>query len=117
MKLLWIESNGTPESTALVDQLSNLVVVIQSLSDGYRVMSNVLVDDHRIEVIDSTKVLITNTFDGVFDDRVYIIHNDDAGVWQYSVAFINEPDNWITSFNSYGEAAGFIDSYNLELVS
>ena len=41
------------------------------------------------------------------ENKTYIYHNDHAGVWQWSVSYINDPENWLDSFPTLEEALDF----------
>lgn len=47
--------------------------------------------------------------------QVFIRHNDDAGVWYYSVEVVNSGGFWLDSFESEEEAQEYITKHHLQV--
>ena len=47
--------------------------------------------------------------------RVYILHNDETGIWYYSVVVDGSRGFWLDSFETEEEAAKYIKDNNLTM--
>ena len=48
---------------------------------------------------------------------VTLYYNDEAGIWQYSISSVKEPDNWIDSFETEESALTFCQENGMTVVA
>ena len=51
--------------------------------------------------------------DKMSDNNAYIRYNDDAGVWQWSVSLVSDPENWLNSFDLLSQTLEFCQERGL----